>query len=210
MVLSKGHGVMALYGCISELGWIDKSIFRNYFADGSELKGLADSHVKGLEVTSGSLGHGLSIGVGMAYGAKKNRTDQKTYIIVGDGELNEGAIWEGLLFAAHHKLNNLVVIVDNNDFQAMGAIEDILSMDSIQEKFKAFGFETMCVSGHDEADITNAISTLWRSDSDKPKAIVARTIKGKGVSFMEKNNEWHYRRLTSQEYDSATIEVLGI
>ena len=120
LVLSKGHGVMAQYACIRELGWLSEKAFTHYFSDGSDLKGLSDSRIAGLEVTSGSLGHGFSVGVGLALGAQLRNTDQKTYVIVGDGEINEGPIWEGALFAAHHQLKNFMVIVDENGFQAMG------------------------------------------------------------------------------------------
>ena len=207
MILSKGHGVMALYSCMDELGWFENDELENYFQDGSELKGLSDSRIKGIEVTSGSLGHGFSVGVGMALGAKRNGSDQKTYILVGDGELNEGPIWEGLLFAAHHKLENLMVIVDSNGFQAMGAIDEVIVLESISDKFKSFNFETIDLDGHDEKKLREEVSKLWDSKSNQPKAIVARTIKGKGVSFMEGNNEWHYTRLTQNMYDLALSEL---
>ena len=207
MILSKGHGVMALYSCMDELGWFEDDELENYFQDGSELKGLSDSRIKGIEVTSGSLGHGFSVGVGMALGAKRNDSDQKTYILVGDGELNEGPIWEGLLFAAHHKLENLMVIVDSNGFQAMGAIDEVIVLESISDKFKSFNFETIDLDGHDEKKLREEVSKLWDSKSNRPKAIVARTIKGKGVSFMEGNNEWHYTRLTQNMYDLALSEL---
>ena len=119
LVLSKGHGVMAQYACMRELGWLPEKAFTHYFFDGSDLKGLSDSRIPGLEVTSGSLGHGFSVGVGLALGAKLRNTDQKTYVIAGDGELNEGPIWEGALFASHHRLQNFMVIVDENGFQAI-------------------------------------------------------------------------------------------
>jgi transketolase len=208
MILSKGHGVMALYSCLNELGWLSDCELKNYFKDGSELKGLSDSRVKGLEVTSGSLGHGFSVGVGMAFGASKKNSDQKTYVIVGDGELNEGPIWEGALFAGHHKLKNLMILVDNNGFQAMGPTSDILALDSLKEKFKAFNFETVEVDGHDEVLLESTIKSLWNSKSSQPKAIIANTIKGRGVTFMEGNNEWHYTRLDSTTYALALKELI--
>ena len=128
LVLSKGHGVMAQYACMRELGWLKDDAFSGYFADGSDLKGLSDSRVPGLEVTSGSLGHGFSVGVGMAMGAKLHGTDQKTYALVGDGEINEGPIWEGAQFAAHHGLKNFMVLVDENGFQAMGRTQDVINL----------------------------------------------------------------------------------
>lgn len=208
-VLSKGHGVMAQYACMRELGWLKDEAFSHYFADGSDLKGLSDSRVPGLETTSGSLGHGFSVGVGLAMGVKLRGTDQKTYALVGDGELNEGPIWEGALFAAHHDLKNFMVIVDENDYQAMGRTEDVIKLGSIQAKFESFGFKAITVDGHDEAAIDSAITQLWKSNSQAPKALIARTVKGKGVPFMEHNNIWHYTRLDPETYAQALSAVAG-
>lgn len=209
-VLSKGHGVMAQYACMRELGWLKDEAFTGYFADGSDLKGLSDSRVPGLEVTSGSLGHGFSVGVGMAMGAKLRGSDQKTYALVGDGEINEGPIWEGALFAAHHALQNFMVIVDENGFQAMGLTTDVLDLGSIQAKFESFGFEAVTIDGHDEAAIDRAISQLWASHSTAPKALIAKTVKGKGVPFMENNNMWHYTRLDPNTYTQALAAVAAV
>ena len=209
LVLSKGHGVMAQYACLRELGWLKDEAFSGYFADGSDLKGLSDSRVSGLEVTSGSLGHGFSVGVGMAMGAKLHGTDQKTYALVGDGEINEGPIWEGALFAAHHNLKNFMVIIDENGFQAMGSTQDVLNLASIQAKFESFGFEAITIDGHDEAAIDAAINQLWASASKSPKALIAKTVKGKGVTFMENNNIWHYTRLDPETYALALSAVAG-
>jgi transketolase len=204
LVLSKGHGVMAQYACMHELGWLSDSHIQGYFTDGSELKGLSDSRVPGLEVTSGSLGHGFSVGVGIAMGLQRKGTDQKVYAIVGDGELNEGAIWEGSLVAAHHQMDNLMLIVDKNGFQAMGTTDDVLALGDLSSKLASFGFETMEIDGHDEAAIDIAIHQLWRKGVGKPKALIARTVKGKGVHFMESDNRWHYTRLDAQTFADAT------
>lgn len=208
LVLSKGHGVMAQYACMYEKGWLKPEAVATYFADGSDLKGLSDSRIPGLEVTSGSLGHGFSVGVGLALGAQLNGTAQKTYAIVGDGELNEGPIWEGAMFAAHHKLNNFMVVVDENGFQAMGATDDVIRLGSIKDKFLSFGFDALEVDGHDETAIDVGIRQLWSGPSRRPKALVARTVKGKGVSFMENNNIWHYTRLNAETYALAVEEVM--
>lgn len=209
LVLSKGHGVMAQYACMYELGWLSLDHIQNYFADGSELKGLSDSRIPGLEVTSGSLGHGFSVGVGLAMGLQRKGTDQKVYALVGDGELNEGPIWEGALVAAHHHLDNLMLIVDKNGFQAMGTTDDVLALGDLSAKFNSFGFETLEVDGHDESEIDAGINHLWTTGSGKPKALIARTVKGKGVPFMESDNRWHYTRLTAQTFEQA-IHALGI
>jgi len=207
LVLSKGHGVMAQYACMHELGWLENSHIKNYFKDGTDLKGLSDSRVAGLEVTSGSLGHGFSVGVGIALGLKQKGTDQKVYAIVGDGELNEGPIWEGALVASHHKLENLILIVDKNGFQAMGTTDDVLALGDLTAKLTSFGFETLEVDGHDEFVIDAAIRRLWKSSPSKPKALIARTVKGKGVSFMESVNLWHYTRLSPQSFAEAVSEL---
>lgn len=207
LVLSKGHGVMAQYACMRELGWLKEEAFSHYFSDGSDLKGLSDSRIPGLEVTSGSLGHGFSVGVGLAMGARLRNSDQKIFALVGDGEINEGPIWEGALFAGHHNLNNFMVIVDENGFQAMGSTQEVLRLGSVQAKFESFGFEAMTINGHDEIAITDAITCLWESDSKSPKALIAKTIKGKGVPFMENNNMWHYTRLTPDTYALALSAV---
>jgi transketolase len=208
LILSKGHGVMAQYACMRELGWLTETHIQDYFKDGSDLKGLSDSRVPGLEVTSGSLGHGFSVGVGIAMGLQRNGTNQKVFAILGDGELNEGAIWEGALVAAHHKMDNLMVIVDKNGLQAMGATEDILALGDLSAKFASFGFETLEVDGHDEAALDAAIYQLWVSGPGKPKALIATTVKGKGIPFMESDNRWHYTRLDAQTYSDA-LDVLA-
>jgi transketolase len=209
LILSKGHGVMAQYACMHELGWLNDSHIKNYFADGSELKGLSDSRVAGLEVTSGSLGHGFSVGVGIAMGLQRKGTDQKVYAIVGDGELNEGPVWEGALVAAHHGMDNLTLIVDKNGFQAMGSTDDVLALGDLSAKFASFGFETLEVDGHDEAAVDAAIRQLWDTGAGKPKALIACTVKGKGVPFMESDNRWHYTRLNAQTFVEA-IGALGL
>lgn len=209
LVLSKGHGVMAQYACMRELGWLPETAFTNYFADGSELKGLSDSRIRGLEVTSGSLGHGFSVGVGMALAAKLKNSEQRTFIIVGDGELNEGPIWEGAMFAAHHQLKNLVVIVDENGFQAMGKTTEVIGLGSVKSKFDGFGFEAVDVDGHNEATLSQCLESMLNNSDPRPKAIVARTVKGKGVSFMENNNIWHYTRLNADTHAAAIAEVTG-
>jgi transketolase len=207
LVLSKGHGVMAQYACMHELGWITDWQIKNYFADGSDLKGLSDSRLPGIEVTSGSLGHGFSVGVGIAMGLQRNGTDQKVYAILGDGELNEGTIWEGALISAHHRLKNLMLIVDKNGFQAMGTTDDVVKLGDLVAKFSSFGFETLEVDGHDEAAIDTAIRRLWANHSAKPKALIAHTVKGKGVPFMESDNRWHYTRLDDETFAQAISAI---
>lgn len=209
LVLSKGHGVMAQYACLFERGWIGENEVSAYFSDGSVLKGLSETAVAGMEVNSGSLGHGFSVGVGLSLAAKLKGTNQRTYVVVGDGELNEGPIWEAAMFSAHHELGNLMLIVDENGFQAMGPTQEVIGLGAIRDKFACFGFHSVDVAGHDQEAIDMAIAQLWDDHSKAPKALVAHTIKGKGVSFMEGDNTWHYTRLNRETYERAVNELGG-
>jgi transketolase len=207
LVLSKGHGVMAQYACLNELGWLTDEDLACYFQNGTRLKGLADAHIPGVEATTGSLGHGMSVAAGLALAAKLNKTDQVCYVLVGDGELNEGPIWEAALFANHFKLDNLVVLIDKNGFQAMGPTDEVMALGNIEEKFRAFGFDAVTIDGHDERAIDAAYAHARATRNGKPKAMVARTTKGKGVSFMENDNLWHYTRLTPETHAAALAEL---
>lgn len=206
-VLSKGHGVMAVYAALAELGILAESELENYFSDGSRLKGLADSHVPGIEATTGSLGHGLPVAVGIAKGLQLSGSSRSVFCVVGDGEMNEGTMWEALLFAQHHRLDRLVVIVDANGYQAMGTTDEVLALGKLHEKFTAFGFDALDVDGHDVEALSCGIDQLLSAVNGRPKAIVAKTIKGKGVSFMEGRNDWHYTRLSADTLARALTEV---
>jgi len=207
LILSKGHGVMAQYACLLEMGWIAPHELTNYYKDGTRLYGLAEAWIPGVEVTSGSLGHGLSIGAGLALAAKRHATEQMCYAVVGDGETNEGSVWEALQFAAQQRLDNLIVIVDKNDFQAMGRTADILAPGDMVAKFAAFGFDTMLVDGHDQDALHAALSTFKMRKNGQPKGIIAKTVKGRGVSFMENSNLWHYTRLDATAFAAALGEL---
>lgn len=206
IILSKGHGVMAMYACFYEIGWLRDEDLDNYFKDGTHLRGLCEADVPGCEVTSGSLGHGLPIACGIAFGLKRKGSTRRVYCIVGDGEMNEGPMWEALLFAAHQQLDNLVVIVDANQFQAMGRTEEVLGLEPLPAKLQAFGCNTLECDGHDEAALQHALSTLAGS-TGRPGAIVARTLKGQGVSFMAGDNRWHYTRLSDDIFTKAMAEL---
>ncbi len=207
LVLSKGHGVMAQYACLNELGWVSDAELRAYFGDGTRLKGLADAHVPGIEATAGSLGHGLSVAMGLAMAAKRRGSRQRVFAIVGDGEANEGAVWEALLFAAHNQLSNSILIIDANGMQAMGSTAEVMDLGSIVTKLAAFGFMARETDGHDEAALSATLDELLSDPSPRPKGLVARTVKGKGVSFMEHNNRWHYTRLTPETHAAAMAEL---
>lgn len=206
LILSKGHGVMALYACFHELGWISEIEMDQYFRDGTRLRGLCESHLPGCEVTSGSLGHGLPIAAGIALGLKRIGSDRRVYCIVGDGELNEGVMWETILFAAHHDLDNLTMIVDANQFQAMGRVEDVLALEPLLDKFESFRWRAMECDGHDMTVLSRTLATLTTT-ATTPTVLVARTVKGYGVSFTVADNSWHYKRLSEEMYRQALTEL---
>jgi transketolase len=206
-VLSKGHGVMALYACFRELGWVSEEEICHYLGNGTRLRGASEVHVPGCEVTSGSLGHGLPVAVGMAFGLQRRQTDRRVWCIVGDGEMNEGAMWEAMLFAAHRRLSNLTVIVDANGFQAMGQTEEVLRLEPLASKFAAFGFDTVECDGHDVSAIARALR-CEEGGQTGPRAVIARTVKGHGVSFMAADNRWHYTRLSDDALAAALEELL--
>lgn len=206
LVMSKGHGIMAQYSCMRELGWLSDDDIRNYFKNGTRLRGLAEAGSPGIEVNGGSLGHGLPVAVGMALGAKINGDDKRIFCIVGDGEMNEGSMWESVMFAAQHRLNNLTIIIDLNGLQAMGKTEDILNMTPIRHRLESFGFLGVECDGHNVSEIDTSLKSLLR-ERNRPQVLVAKTVKGKGVSFMEHNNTWHYTRLTAETYAAAIAEL---
>jgi transketolase len=205
-VLSKGHGVMALYVCLADLGFIDKTHLENYFSDGSLLHGLGEFGVPGVEASGGSLGHGICVAQGMAFGLKNRKSDQKVFCLVGDGEINEGSFWETVMFSSAKNLSNLTIIIDKNGFQAMGTTIEVLDMGSLEDKFRSFGFHTEKCDGHDVNDITSALEKC--TDSDRPSVLIAKTVKGKGISLFENNNNWHYMKMTGEIYNSAMNELL--
>lgn len=204
VILSKGHGVMALYAALSELGIIPREELERYNRGGT-LKGCCEEGVPGLEVTSGSLGHGFPIAAGIAKGMKLMGKPGHVYVIAGDGEMNEGSMWEAALFCAHHKLNNLTLIIDANGFQAMGRTDEVMGLEPLVPKLEAFGFVSAECDGHD----VGALRRHLLFKAHKPKALIARTVKGKGVSFMEDTNAYHYGRVTDELLALALEEVHG-
>lgn len=205
--LSKGHGVMAVYAALNDIGLVKNSEIDNYFADGSNLTGLSDAHVDGIEVSGGSLGLGVTVATGIALSKKLSNSTSKVFCIVGDGEINEGSAWESFLIAAHQKLSNLIIVVDANSFQAMGKCHSVLNMEPFKDKFNAFNFETLECDGHNISELTDCFEKLTKSADPRPKVLIARTIKGKGVSFMEDDNTWHYTRLNAETYEKAMKEL---
>ena len=207
LVLSKGHACTALYSVLAEKGYFDKEDLKTFRKLGSPLQGHPDMNkIPGIDMTTGSLGQGLSASVGMAIASKMNKAGCKIYCILGDGEIEEGQIWEAAMSASKYKLDNLCVILDNNNLQIDGEIEKVGGMNNITEKFLSFGFNVVNINGHNIDEIIDAITTA-KQTKGKPTIIIAKTIKGKGVSFMENKAEWHGKAPSEEEYKLAMDEL---
>lgn len=204
-VLSKGHASSALYSVLAQLGYFPKSELQTFRKLGTRLQGHPTKLCPGIEVPTGSLGQGLSMACGIALALKLDKKSEKVYVLLGDGEMQEGSVWEAFMHIAHHKLDNVIAIVDRNRLQIDGNTENVKSLDNIAEKIKAFNWEVFEIDGHD----MNAIySTIEKAKTaGKPVAIVANTIKGKGVSFMENNAGWHGKAPNAQDYEKALAEL---
>ena len=208
LVLSKGHCTPALYSVLAKRGYFPESELENFRDIDSMLSGHAEMHVPGVDMSTGSLGQGLSAAVGMALNGQLDKKDYRVYAIVGDGELEEGQIWEAAMCAAHYKLSNLVAIVDNNNLQIDGTIEEIMSPYPIDQKFAAFGWNVMTVDGHDFLALEEALAQS-QLVSDRPTAIIAKTVKGKGISFMENIVDWHGQTPDEDQYLMAKNELMA-
>ena len=208
-VLSKGHTAPALYATLAERGFFPEEEITYLRKLGHILQGHPDmKKIPGVDMSSGSLGQGLSIANGMALYAKTNNHSYRVYTIIGDGEIQEGQIWEAAMTAAHYKLDNLVAIVDNNNLQIDGTISEVMSPYPIDEKFKAFGFHVINIDGHNFEEIKNAFSEA-KTIKGKPTAIIAKTVKGKGVSFMENLAKWHGSAPNREQAEQAIQELTG-
>ncbi len=209
LVLSKGHTAPALYATLAERGFFDSKEMEQLRKLGHFLQGHPDmKKVPGVDMSSGSLGQGLSAANGMALFAKTNQKDFRVYAILGDGEIQEGQVWEAAMSAAHYQLDNLVVIVDNNNLQIDGEVCDVMSPYPIDEKFKAFGFHVINIDGHNLDEIEKSFAEA-RTVKGKPTAIVAKTVKGKGVSFMENLSKWHGTAPNREQAEQAIRELTG-
>ena len=205
-ILSKGHACLAYYSALSEIGYISKDELKTFEGNESNLLGHPVINRKlGIEFSNGSLGMGLSLGIGLAISSKKKNKNFKVYVIVGDGECNEGSVWEAAMAAANFHLDNLYVIVDHNNFQQTGTNNDIMKLGSLKEKWSSFGWETIELDGHNIEKLYDYFNS--NHDTNKPKALIANTIKGKGFSFSENNNDWHHAVLTKKNYDEAIEEL---
>ena len=193
-ILSKGHAGAAVYAALAETGFFPVDKLKTHYQDGSDLSGhVSHKGIPGVELSTGSLGHGLSVGVGMALGAKMDSQKHRLFVMLSDGECDEGSNWEAIMFAGHHKLDNVVAIIDYNKSQALGSIEETLDLEPFAQKWLSFGWGVYEVDGHDHQQLTTSLAYLPK-ENGKPTVIIAHTTKGKGVSFMEKDKVlWHYR-----------------
>jgi transketolase len=208
IVISKGWVAATVYVLLAEKGIIPKEDLETYCKDGSKYIGLLEPTVRGIEAAGGSMGFGLPFGVGFALAKKIKKEKGKAFVLMSDGEMQTGTTWESALIAAHHKLDNLVVIVDKNELQAMGKVREILNIDPLKEKWEAFGWEVREIDGHNFEEIERAL--IEPSHEGRPIVIIARTIKGKGVSFFEGDNLYHYKELSEEEYQTALKELNSV
>ncbi len=205
-ILSKGHAGAAVYAALAECGFFPVEELKTHYQDGSRLSGHVSHHLPGIEVSTGSLGHGLSIGIGMAYAAKKDRKPHRIYVVMGDGECNEGSVWEAAMFANHFRLDNLVAIVDHNKMQSMDFCEKTIELGDLAAKWRAFGWNAVEVNGNDHNELREAFARI--KDNGRPTVIIAHTVKGFGVPFMENDILWHYRfPHEGWEYDQAVAAL---
>jgi transketolase len=207
-VLSKGHAALALYAVLCLKGWLTPEELSTYCSDATMLGVHPERALPGVDFSTGSLGHGLSFGAGAALAALMDGSARRAFVLLSDAECNEGSVWEAVMFAAHHRLSNLVAIVDVNGQQALGYTRDVLSMTPLADRWRAFGWDVREIDGHDVPGLAAAVEGLDRR-SGPPHVLLANTTFGKGVSFMERRIEWHYLPMTAVQYEQAMREVHG-
>ncbi|MDR7031661.1 transketolase [Mesorhizobium sp. BE184] len=206
-ILSKGHSGAALYATLAECGFMAVDYLKNHYQNGSVLSGhISHKGVPGVELSTGSLGHGLSVGAGMALSAKLKGEKHRVFVLMSDGECDEGSVWEALLLASHRRLDNLVAVIDYNKLQSLASVQDTLALEPFNAKLTAFGWTVHEVDGHDHSSLREAFS-LESKVAGKPTVVLAHTTKGKGVSFMENKVLWHYRTAQGEEYENAVAEL---
>lgn len=206
-ILSKGHACVAVYSTLAEVGLIELKQLETYGDDFSWLMNHISHNVNGVEFSTGSLGHGLPFGVGKALAAKARGETWRTFVLLSDGEIDEGSNWEALMFAAHHKLDRIIAIIDYNKLQSLDSVANTLGLEPLVDKLVAFGCSVMEINGHDHEQIVKALSSI---SNGKPNVIVAHTTKGKGVSFMENSVEWHYRNPNDEQLALALAELEAV
>jgi transketolase len=206
-ILSKGHAGSGIYAALALRGFFAPSTLTTHYQDGSLLSGhVSHKGIAGVEISTGSLGHGLSIGAGMAYAAKLQGKAWRTFVMLSDGECDEGSIWEAVLFGAHHRLDSLVALVDYNKIQSLAPVAETLGLEPFAEKWRAFGWEVAQIDGHDHDAMSAAFAAIPVT-AGKPSCVILDTVKGKGVSFMEDTVLWHYRSPQGDEFESALAEL---
>lgn len=206
-ILSKGHAGAGVYAALAERGFMPVDQLKTHYQNGSKLSGhVSHKGVPGVEFSTGSLGHGLSVGTGMALAAKHGGRPYRVFVVLSDGECDEGSNWEAIMFAAHHKLDNLVVAVDYNKIQSLASVADTLALEPFADKWRAFGWHVIEADGHDHAALLEALD-VQPGSRDKPTVVICHTTKGKGISFMEGQVLWHYRTPQGDEYAAACAEL---
>jgi transketolase len=207
LIFSKGHAAAALYAALAERGYVPKEMLQSYYGDGSKLAGHPTLDcIPGVECSTGSLGHGLAVGIGMAVAAKSDNRASRTFVILSDGECDEGSTWEAALLAPQLQLDNLVAIVDYNRLQGFGKTESVVNLEPFADKWRSFGWHVKEINGHDLKEIHQVFSGV-PFQAGKPNAVIAHTIKGKGISFMEDSFEWHYRYPNEEQLKAALSEL---
>lgn len=207
-ILSKGHAGAGVYAVLAESGFFSLELLKTHYKDGSALSGhVSHKNIPGVELSTGSLGHGLSVGVGLAISAKLDKRKNKVIVLLSDGECDEGSNWEAIMFSAHHKLDNLIAIIDYNKLQSLDSIENTLNLEPFVDKWLAFGWNVIELDGHNIQDILDAYKKASEC-LNKPTCIIAHTTKGKGVSFFENKVLWHYRSAKGHEYENAKKELI--
>ena len=207
-ILSKGHAGAAVYAALAETGFFSVDKLRTHYQDGSDLSGhVSHKGIPGVELSTGSLGHGLSVGAGMALEAKLSGKPHRVVVLLSDGECDEGSNWEAILFSGHHKLNNLIAIIDYNKYQALSTVSETLALEPFADKWRCFGWNVYEVDGHNHDEMKETLNRI-HGEKEKPIVIIAHTVKGKGVSFMENAPVlWHYRTAQGDEFDAALKEL---
>jgi transketolase len=207
-VLSKGHAGAGLYAVLAERGFFPVDKLATHYQDGSDLSGHVSNRLPGVDLSTGALGHGLSVAAGMAYAGALDRRSHRVFCLLSDGELNEGSTWEAILFAGHHGLDNLIAIVDYNRIQGLAPVSEVLELEPLPEKWTSFGWGVRVVDGHSHSDLRETLALIPFTPG-RPSCLIARTTKGKGVSFMENTVLWHYRIPRAAQFDAALQELEG-
>ncbi len=206
-ILSKGHGCTGLYAVLAERGFFPPTLLSEFYLDGGKLFGHSTlGTAPGIEASTGSLGHGLSLGLGMAIAAKIDKSDHRIFVLMSDGECDEGSVWEAIMAAGHYKMGNVIAIVDYNKIQSFGFVKDVMDLEPFSDKWRSFGWAVKEVDGHNTEELLDALSNV-PFEKNKPSVVIAHTIKGRGISFMENQLDWHYKSPDSVQYNQALKEL---